>query len=135
VRRGDGIIMKIRTISLAAKWCLLISILFFAGCAHEVSLEERGNEWIARPLAELKQAMKSPDSYASKIDWQEKTYPLADGYYAYVEPLGPDCAVHWRINQRDMIVDYQNVGAGCRQSSTDNNNIWNLSPKASKWNF
>ncbi len=108
--------MKIRTILSAEKWYLLLLLVFLAGCAHQISVEDLSNEWIARPLSELKQAMKSPDSYASKIGWEEKTYPLANGYFAYVEPISPDCSIHWSVNQRDIIVDYRAIGSGCQRA-------------------
>ena len=108
--------MKIRAILSAANWGILLLLLFPTGCAHQLSVEELSNEWIARPLADLKQHMKSPDSYAAKTGWQEKTYPLANGYYGYVEPLGPDCSIHWSVNQRDIIVDYRAIGSGCHRA-------------------
>ena len=117
---------------------LVSAILLLTGCAtSQIAVEDIGNDWVSRPLAELKQSMKNPDSYASKIRWQEKTYPLASGYYAFIEPIGPDCAIHWRINQRDIIVGYQSEGNGCKQSDSQSNNssIWNLSPKKSAWDY
>lgn len=97
----------------------LLLLLFLSGCAPQVAVEDLGNEWISRPLAELKQAVQSSDSYASKIGWQEKTYPLANGYYAYVEPISPNCSIHWSINQRDIIVDYRAIGSGCHRTGED----------------
>ena len=127
--------MKIRSILSAAKWCLLLLLLFPTGCAHQLSVEELGNEWIARPLAELKQHMKSPDTYAAKIGWQEKTYPLANGYYAYVEPLSPDCSIHWSVNQRDIIVDYRATGSGCQRTSREGSedNMQKVTPPSARW--
>lgn len=131
--------MKMRTLFSAIKWYLALLALLIAGCAHQVTVEDLTNEWISRPLSELKESMKQPDSYASKIGWHEKTYPLADGYYAFVEPVGPDCTIHWRINQRDIIVSYRAEGSGCKMSDADvanqGSNIWNLSPKKSSWDF
>lgn len=127
--------INVLAVNFTRQCCFLILLAFLGGCAHQASVEERSNEWIARPLAELKQAMKSPDSYASKIGWKEKTYPLADGYYAFVEPVGPDCTIHWRINQRDIIVDHRTEGSGCKLTATEEKNLWNLSPKSSRWNF
>jgi hypothetical protein len=124
-------------ISFAALY-FVISLLLLAGCAtSQVPVEDIGNNWVSRPLAELKQSMKDPDSYASKIHWKEKTYPLANGYYAFVEPIAPDCVIHWRINQRDIIVGYQAEGSGCKseESESKTTNIWNLSPKKSSWDY
>ena len=52
---------------------------FLVRCASPIYVNEHAKNWIARPLSELKQAMKSPDSYASKSGWKETTYPLAMG--------------------------------------------------------
>ena len=80
-----------------------------------MSLEDLSREWIARPLSELKQEMKSPDSYASKIRWKETTYPLANGNFVYIEPVSADCSVHWEVNQGGIIIGYQAKGNGCKQ--------------------
>ena len=127
--------MKIRTILSTNKWCLLLLLLFLAGCTHQISVEALSNEWIARPLSELKQAMKSPASYASKIGWQEKIYPLANGYYAYVEPLSPDCSIHWSVNQRDIIVDYRAIGSGCQRTISEDseNSVQKMTKPTSVW--
>ena len=124
--------MKIWSILSVAKWCLLL-LLFPTGCAHQLSVEELSNEWISRPLAELKQHMKSPDSYAAKTGWQEKTYPLANGYYAYVEPLSPDCSIHWSVNQRDIIVDYRAIGNGCQRAAENSENTMQTVTKPSAY--
>ena len=106
-------------------WLLLYIILLY-GCASQMSLEDLSRDWIARPLSELKQEMKSPDSYASKIGWKETTYPLANGNFVYVEPVSADCSVHWEINQGGIIIGYQAKGNGCKQSEgTNNSNIEN----------
>ena len=127
--------MKIRLILSAAKWCILLLLLFPTGCAHKLSVESLSNEWIARPLADLKQHMQSPDSYAAKTGWQEKTYPLANGYYAYVEPLSPDCSIHWSVNQRDIIVDYRAIGSGCQRAADEasEDNMQKITKPATNW--
>ncbi len=80
-----------------------------------MSVEDRSRDWITRPLSELKQEMKRPDSYASKIGWKETTYPLANGNFVYVEPVSVDCSVHWKISQSGIIIGYQAKGTGCKQ--------------------
>ena len=100
-------------------WLLLYIFLLY-GCASQMSLENRSRDWITRPLSELKQEMKSPDSYASKIGWKETTYPLANGNFVYVEPVSADCSVHWEINQGGIIIGYQAKGNGCKQSEGPN---------------
>jgi hypothetical protein len=80
-----------------------------------MSLEDRSREWITRPLSELQQAMKSPDSYAAKIGWKETTYPLANRNFVYIEPVSTDCFVHWEVNEGGIIIGYQTKGNGCTQ--------------------
>ena len=104
---------------------LLLYVILLCGCASQVSIEDRSRNWITRPLSELKQEMKSPDSYASKIGWKETTYPLANGHFVYVEPVSSDCSVHWEINQGGTIIGYQTKGNGCKQSEGPNNSIIN----------
>ena len=114
-------------------WLLLYIILLY-GCASQVSLEYLNRDWITRPLSELKQEMKSPDSYASKIGWKETTYPLANGNFVYVEPVSADCSVHWEINQDGIIIGYQAKGNGCKQSEGPNNiNIENTRMRTGPW--
>ncbi|HMK55507.1 MAG TPA: hypothetical protein VK448_02590 [Dissulfurispiraceae bacterium] len=125
--------MKIGTILSIAKRHLLFLTVMLAACAHQASVEEISNEWISRPIDELRQQMKNPNSYASKIGWQEKTYPLANGYYAFVEPVSEDCYIYWRVNQRDIIVDARSEGKGCKQSSDSNGGMERASPKKSMW--
>jgi hypothetical protein len=103
----------VKYLALTAVWFLLFIILL-SGCASQLSLEDRGNYWIGRPLAELKQEMKSPDSYASKIGWNEITYPLVNGDFVYVEPVSADCSLHWEIDPGGIIIGYQVEGNGCK---------------------
>jgi len=128
--------MKNLTTFFIKKICFVLFIILLSGCTYEVPVEDLSNEWISRPLDELKQAMKSPDSYASKIGWQEKTYPIANGYFAYVEPISPDCSIHWSVNQRDIIVDYRAIGKGCKHTtdaSTSEGNMNNITKPTTYW--
>ena len=113
--------MEYRAILMAKKWGFLVLLVFFCGCATPLYVEDYTNQWISRPLSELQQAMNRPDSYASKIGWKETTYPMAIGYYVFVEPLSEKCSVHWNINPRDKIVGYQAVGSGCELKKSDGN--------------
>jgi len=113
--------MEYRAILMAKKWGFLVLLVFFCGCATPLYVEDYTNQWISRPLSELRQAMNRPDSYASKIGWKETTYSLANGYYVLVEPLSEQCSVHWNINPRDKIVGYQAVGSGCEQRRSEGN--------------
>jgi hypothetical protein len=99
--------------------CLLLYIILLYGCASQISLEDLSREWIARPLSELQQEMKKPDSYASKIGWKETTYPLANRNFVYIEPVKADCFVHWEVNEGGMIIGYQAKGNGCSQRGPD----------------
>ncbi len=115
--------MKYRPIFVSKKWCFLFSLVFLCGCASKIYIEKHTNEWISRPIAELKAAMSKPDSYASKTGWRETIYPQANGYYVYVEPLSEDCSIHWDVNPQDNIVGYRAVGSGCEQTSSDTGNL------------
>ena len=109
--------MKYRTILFSKQWCLLLFIFFLYGCASQMSLKEHSNEWISRPLPELKQAMNSPDSFASKIGWKENTYPLVNGNSVFVEPFSEDCFIHWEVTPGGIIIGYRAVGSACKQGS------------------
>jgi hypothetical protein len=94
---------------------LVLYMSLISGCGSHISLEDLTRTWIGRPLSELKQEMKSPDSYSSKIGWKETTYPLANGDFVYVEPVSADCSVHWEISQSGTIIGYQAKGNGCKE--------------------
>jgi hypothetical protein len=117
---SEDIIMKYRALVAVS---LLLSIILFCGCASRMSLEDLGRTWVARPLSDLKEEMKSPDSYASKIGWKEITYPLSNGNFVYVEPVSADCSMYWEVNQSDIIVGYQAKGKGCKGGSGSKNSI------------
>lgn len=105
--------MKCRYLPFFGKCGLILCLFVVYGCASQVKISALVHEWVARPLSELKQSMKEPDSYASKIKWKEATYPLANGNYVFVEPVGKDCNVHWEVHPNGMIVGYRAVGSGC----------------------
>ena len=104
--------------SVSAGWVLLCVILLF-GCASHRSVEDLSQEWITRPLSELQQEMKKPDSYASKIGWKETAYPLANRNYVFVEPVSENCFVHWEVNEGGIIIGYQAKGEGCKEKGPD----------------
>jgi hypothetical protein len=108
------------------------------GCSHHLYIEEHAQEWLARPVSELRDDMKRPDSYASKIKWEETTYPLSNGYYVFVEPLAKDCNMHWDVNNRDRIIGYRTAGTGCEfkssETSTDNpNTLQTVTKPSNRW--
>ncbi len=126
--------MKYRTIMIIKKWIFLLFFVFSWSCSSHLYVEDRANDWISRPLSELKESMSRPDSYASKIGWQETTYPLASGYYVFVQPIGKECSILWKINPRDIIVDYSSSGSNCEQKDTGHaDNFQKISPPASAW--
>lgn len=98
--------------------CVLLFFVFIYGCTSTKYLEIHTNEWVARPLSELKKSMNKPDSYASKTGWKETTYPLANGNYVFVEPLNKDCSVHWEVSQRGTIVGFK-TASGCKDSGSN----------------
>jgi hypothetical protein len=120
--------MKCLSFASFKKWLFLLFIFFLHGCSSQTSIKAHVNEWLTRPVSELKQAMKRPDSYASKIKWEETTYPLANGNSVYVEPIGEDCSIHWEATPRGTIVRYRASGKGCEEEA--DNFIGTLTPKA-----
>lgn len=93
---------------------LLIFILSFFGCLSQiVSLEQGIKGTVGRPLSELKKMITMPESYASRIGWKEKTYVLDNGNVVYVEPVRPDCFIHWEVNSEGIIIRYRTEGKGC----------------------
>jgi len=116
------------------KFFFLALLLSLLGCTSmEKKVDEHSSSWISRPLSELKQAMKSPDSYASKIDWDETTYPLANGYFIFVEPFRRECFIEWKINQRNIIIGSFAKGRGCgtvHETDADVSVIEKFSPPA-----
>jgi len=111
-------------------WLLLTVMV--CGCATPMYVDNYSDQWISRPLAELKQAMNRPDSYASRTGWQETTYSLNNGYYVFVEPLSKECSIHWDVNPRDLIVGYRAVGSECAQKRPGNN-LQTITPRNSMW--
>jgi hypothetical protein len=111
------------------KILLFLAACLFCGCASQMTVEEHTGEWIARPLSELKEEVKKPDSYASRIGWKETTYPLVNGDFVYVEPVFADCAVHWEVNPKGIIIAYQAKGKGCEHAPAENPSIENTKPK------
>ena len=113
--------MKYCSIQLKVSCFSVLLLFILCGCANQsVFIEEHGNQYVARPIDELKQEMGQPGSYAYKVKWKEITYPMADGYYGFVEPIGKNCFIHWRVNQRNKIVSYEPKGDGCdRRKSSD----------------
>ena len=112
---------------LLPKLFILLLLVFLAGCASQaVFIEERGENWLARPADDLRKDIAGSDTYSSKVKAKEETYPMADGYYGLVEPIGSDCAIHWKINPRNKVVGYAAKGQGCDTRTTKDLELYNL---------
>jgi hypothetical protein len=112
---------------LPPRWFILLLLVFLAGCASQsVFIEERGENWLARPVDDLRKDIARPDTYASKSKAKEETYPMAEGYYGLVEPISSGCAIYWRINPRNKVVGYEAKGNSCDTRTTKDLEFRNL---------
>lgn len=95
-------------------WCFVMLVFLSQGCLSQIaSFEEGVKGTIGRPLSELKATLARPESYPSRIGWQEKTYKLDNGNLVYVEPVRPDCFIHWEVNPEGIIIGYKTEGKRC----------------------
>jgi len=87
-----------------------------AGCSLSQipTLKEYGDAAIGRNISVIRGLVEGPNSYGTRVGWQEKTYPLANGNWVYVDPDRPNCEIHYEVNSADIIVGYTPVGTGCR---------------------
>lgn len=94
--------------------CFVMFVILSHGCLSQIaSLEEFVEGWKGRPLSELKEMLSRPESYPSRIGWKEKTYTLGSGNLVYIEPVRPDCYIHWEVNRQGIIVNYKTEGSRC----------------------
>jgi len=106
--------MIVRSVSRVVPCLLVASVILLGGCASRMgAFENHINQWLSRPVTELKQDMKRPDSYAAKTGWKEQSWPLNNGGSVYVEPFGRDCLIRWQISSGGSILAYEAVGEGC----------------------
>lgn len=92
----------------------MILMLLSQGCLSQiVSKTEYTKNMIGVPIEKLKEAIARPESYPSSIGWQEKTYTLDNGNWVYVEPVRPDCFIHWEVNSNGIIIGYKTEGKRC----------------------
>jgi hypothetical protein len=99
---------------------VLTVIMVLAGCMSQgcmsqiVSLDEMTRSWVGYPIADVKAAVEGRNSYASRIGWKEKTYPLENGNWVYIEPDKLRTFIHWEVNPQGIIVGYavETVGKG-----------------------
>jgi hypothetical protein len=110
-KEGDNMKYSNAGLNILLFLAVLVAI---TGCTTmEKRIDDYGNSWISRPLSELRDEMKKPDSYASKINWDENTFDLAKGYYLFIQPFSENCYIYWKINPQNRIVGYFPKGQGC----------------------
>ena len=96
--------------------CLLLLTAGIAACSVSQipTLKEYGDSAVGQNIAVIRDLVRNPNGRASQTGWQEKTYPLPNGHWVYVEPDRKNCEIHWEVNGEDVIVGYTPVGSGCR---------------------
>lgn len=95
-------------------WSFLALLFLLHGCVSQiVSIEEGIKGTVGSPLSDLKKLIAMPESYPSSIGWKEKTYKLDNGNLVYVEPVRPDCFIHWEVNPEGIIIGYKTEGKRC----------------------
>lgn len=101
--------MKVRVVLFI---CLSLIV---SGCfvSQIPKFEDYSSQVIGTPVNDLRERSNRPQSYASRIGWQENTYNLSDGNWVYVSPVRPDCIVHWMVNKEGIIYDYKTEGERC----------------------
>ncbi len=94
--------------------CLLFLLAGVAACGSQIpTIKEWSDPLIGRNVSLLREAAKPSSSYSSRIGWQEKTYPLPNGHWVYVQPDRPNCEIHFEVNGENIIVGYTPIGSGC----------------------
>lgn len=90
---------------------IVVASLFVSGCISQIaSIGDYTKNWIGHSIEDKKKPTSRPESYASRIGWKEKTYPLENGNWVYVEPDSKNCFIHWKINPQGIIVGYKLEG-------------------------
>jgi hypothetical protein len=88
----------------------LIAALLLGCISQIVPIGDYTKSKIGRPIEETRKLVSRPESYASRIDWKEKTYFLDNGNWVYVEPDSKNCFIHWEVNPKGIIVGYKLEG-------------------------
>ena len=97
------------------KRLLLLTAGIAACSASQIpTLKEYGDAVVGQNISVIRDLVRNPDGRASQAGWQEKTYPLPNGHWVYVEPDRPNCEIHYEVNGEDIIVGYTPVGRGCK---------------------
>jgi len=93
---------------------IALLILLPYGCLSQIApIGDFTKGWIGSSISEKREIAARPSSYASRTGWKEKTYQLGGGNWVYVEPVRPDCFVHWEVNPQGIIVGYKLDGQRC----------------------
>ncbi len=93
---------------------LLLVAAGLGACSSQIpTLKDWADQAVGQNVSVLRNAAKPPESYSSRIGWQEKTYPLPNGHWVYVQPDRPNCEIHFEVNGEDIIVGYTPMGPGC----------------------
>jgi hypothetical protein len=78
------------------------------------TLDEYGKACVGLNISVVRELTKGPNSYATRVGWEEKTYALANGHLVYVQPDRPNCEIHFEVNGEGIIVGYTPLGTGCK---------------------
>jgi hypothetical protein len=78
------------------------------------TLDEYGKACIGLNISVIRELTVGPNSYATRVGWEEKTYALANGHLVYVQPDRPNCEIHFEVNSEGIIVGYTPMGTGCK---------------------
>ena len=93
----------------------LVAVALFlnaSGCGPQ-TLRAYRNGVVGRPIGFIRKLDAHEGSYAQSISWKETTYQLDNDNWVYVQPIKPNCSVHWEVNQQGMIVASRAEGTGC----------------------
>lgn len=96
-----------------ARWLLLTLGLGACSASQVPTLKDYGDSAIGLHISVIRDLVQRPNSHASTVGWQEKSYPLANGHWVYVEPDRANCEIHYEVDASDIIVAWTAVGTGC----------------------
>lgn len=92
---------------------LLTSGLAACSASQIPDLKDYAGSAIGQNISVVRDVVRRPDSRATTVGWQEKTYTLANGHWVYVEPDRENCEIHYEVDGEDTIVGYTLIGTGC----------------------
>jgi hypothetical protein len=95
---------------------LLLLTAGIGACSYSQipTLDEYGKACIGLNISVIRELTVGPNSYATRVGWEEKTYALANGHLVYVQPDRPNCEIHFEVNSEDIVVGYTPMGTGCK---------------------